>query len=712
VSGSNVEFQTLSTTNGTWTGGTISSFSYQWQRCSGTCSNITGATSSQYTTGAADVGDTVQVVVTASNAGGSASDTSAPNETYADWSGNSRTATGLTPNGQAPLVNAQGGPISSAYSVDFQGSSYIQSVPSVSLSGSYTVEAWVKTTSSTTDMAVFGTRGPSDFSFDMQLVPKSIYAACPTTNCIHSDIGNGTSWLSTAADSNATFTYSTGTWYHLAEVVTPTSYTLYVNGVNVGSGTYASSTPLLYDSSHYFNIGQYGGNNNYFNGDIADVAVSPSALTPTQVQTDASAIYQSAYDTDVASHSPSLYYKLSDWAPIVVAPPTTGTPVPAISGSTVEPSTLSSTAGTFGGGAAATAYQWQRCNSTCSNISGATTNTYTTSASDVGDTIQLIVTASNNNGKVSETSAATSLITGPSHTQTIDNPNSLNAVSCVPATTDCVASDSQGNAFYSTNVSATAAATWSTWTGPGTSPSEAVTCPTTSLCLLAAGSDSGFGGNLYYATSFGGAWSLAYSPAYGVDAISCVSSSFCVDGQDNLGYFRYSTSPASSSWTLEQQGSATQTGVFCVSTSFCAMADNAGNVHVAISTSQIESASWTLSDVDGTSVLNGVACTSTTSCVVVDNSGNAISLAINGLGTATATKHNIDGTNSLTAVTCTTGSVCVAVDNVGNVFLSSNAGESWAKVLSLSDKLTSVACSSSSLCVAADTTGNLIAFQG
>jgi hypothetical protein len=116
--------------------------------------------------------------------------------------------------------------------------------------------------------------------------------------------------------------------------------------------------------------------------------------------------------------------------------------------------------------------------------------------------------------------------------------------------------------------------------------------------------------------------------------------------------------------------------------------------------------------VDGTSVLNGVACTSTTSCVVVDNSGNAISLAINGLGTATATKHNIDGTNSLTAVTCTTGSVCVAVDNVGNVFLSSNAGESWAKVLSLSDKLTSVACSSSSLCVAADTTGNLIAFQG
>jgi hypothetical protein len=56
--------------------------------------------------------------------------------------------------------------------------------------------------------------------------------------------------------------------------------------------------------------------------------------------------------------------------------------------------------------------------------------------------------------------------------------------------------------------------------------------------------------------------------------------------------------------------------------------------------------------------------------------------------------------------------VCVAVDNVGNVFLSSNAGESWAKVLSLSDKLTSVACSSSSLCVAADTTGNLIAFQG
>jgi hypothetical protein len=294
----------------------------------------------------------------------------------------------------------------------------------------------------------------------------------------------------------------------------------------------------------------------------------------------------------------------------------------------------------------------------------------------------------------------------PSFTQTIDSGNSLNAVTCVPGSTDCVASDSKGNAFYATNVSATGAATWNTWSGPGTSPSWAVDCPTTTLCLLADGTDEVNGGNLYYATSLGGAWTLAYSPAYGVDAISCASSSFCVDGQDNFGYFRYSTTPASTSWTLEEQGSAKMNGVFCLSSSFCAIVDSVGDIHVATTTSQIESSSWTVTDVNGTSPLNAVACTSTTSCLAVDGAGNVLNLTIESNGAATVTKQNIDGTNSLTAITCTTGSTCVTVDNAGNVFVSTNNGTNWTKQYTLGDKLTSVSCSSTSLCTTTDTTGN------
>lgn len=68
--------QTLSTTNGTWTGGTPTSYTYQWQYYQGGLwANIGGATSSTWVVtvaGAVNVGDNIKCVVTASNSGGSA----------------------------------------------------------------------------------------------------------------------------------------------------------------------------------------------------------------------------------------------------------------------------------------------------------------------------------------------------------------------------------------------------------------------------------------------------------------------------------------------------------------------------------------------------------------------------------------------------------------------------------------------------------------
>src|ERR1700686_4285589 len=88
------------------------------------------------------------------------------------------------------------------------------------------------------------------------------------------------------------------------------------------------------------------------------------------------------------------------------------------------------------------------------------------------------------------------------YTQTISAGNSLSAVSCVPGSTDCVISESNGNAFYATNVSATAEATWSSWSGPA-SPNWAVACPASTLCMFAAGKtvEKTEGGNMYYAGS-------------------------------------------------------------------------------------------------------------------------------------------------------------------------------------------------------------------
>jgi streptogramin lyase len=389
------------------------------------------------------------------------------------------------------------------------------------------------------------------------------------------------------------------------------------------------------------------------------------------------------------------------------------TEVPKISGSTVAGVRLAVSNGKWSGGPITYGYQWESCDSggKCTSIAGANNANYTPTSGDVGHTLVALVTATNGGGSTVTASTASTVVTAGGITQSVDSGNSLNAVSCIPGTTDCVASDSKGNAFYATNVSATSTASWNAWSGPaGVSPSEAVACPTTSLCLLADGSDSGYGGNMYYAKSLGGAWTLAYAPSYGVDAISCSSASFCVDGQDGFGYFRYSTSPASTSWTLESQGSATMKSAFCLSSSFCAIADSVGTVHVATSTAQVESSSWTTTNVDGTSALNGVACTSTTSCLAIDGAGNVLNLAIAGGGGATASKHNIDGANSLTAITCT-GSTCVVVDNKGNVFTSANSGETWTERYQFKDNMTSVSCSSSTLCVTVDTAGSTAAFN-
>lgn len=71
ISGTAQSGQTLTANTGTWTG--APSFSYQWKRGA---SNISGATGSTYVATDTDVGSTLAVVVTGSNAGGSISATS------------------------------------------------------------------------------------------------------------------------------------------------------------------------------------------------------------------------------------------------------------------------------------------------------------------------------------------------------------------------------------------------------------------------------------------------------------------------------------------------------------------------------------------------------------------------------------------------------------------------------------------------------------
>jgi hypothetical protein len=79
IGGTAREGQTLTASNGSWSNNPTK-FAYQWQRCNASgasCANITSATNKTYTVAAADADNTLRVVVTASNADGQASATSA-----------------------------------------------------------------------------------------------------------------------------------------------------------------------------------------------------------------------------------------------------------------------------------------------------------------------------------------------------------------------------------------------------------------------------------------------------------------------------------------------------------------------------------------------------------------------------------------------------------------------------------------------------------
>ena len=95
----------------------------------------------------------------------------------------------------------------------------------------------------------------------------------------------------------------------------------------------------------------------------------------------------------------------------------TNTAPPSISGSAVTGKTMTAQPGTWIGTQPITyKYQWQRCDKSgtgCSDIAGATTNTYLVGSSDQGSTLRVRVTASNSAGSSSATSAQTSVVTAP-----------------------------------------------------------------------------------------------------------------------------------------------------------------------------------------------------------------------------------------------------------------------------------------------------------
>jgi hypothetical protein len=96
--------------------------------------------------------------------------------------------------------------------------------------------------------------------------------------------------------------------------------------------------------------------------------------------------------------------------------PSNTTP-PTISGTPQTGSQLSASTGTWAGTTPITyTYKWSRCDTnggSCSDVSGATSQTYNLQQVDVGTTLRVNVTATNSDGSANLTSVPTAAITAP-----------------------------------------------------------------------------------------------------------------------------------------------------------------------------------------------------------------------------------------------------------------------------------------------------------
>ena len=115
------------------------------------------------------------------------------------------------------------------------------------------------------------------------------------------------------------------------------------------------------------------------------------------------------------------------------------TSAPTISGSVIENQTLTANEGTWTNQPTAFAYQWLRCDvagNACIEIGGATTKTYKLLAADIGKTMRVRISGSNNDGATAVTSGQTATVAsdGPAGAVKLPNGETSIPVSSVSTT--------------------------------------------------------------------------------------------------------------------------------------------------------------------------------------------------------------------------------------------------------------------------------------
>ncbi len=367
---------TLTASNGSWNP-VATSYTYQWQHChySGSpCTDISGATASTYVVQSGDYGQKIQIVVTAHNAYGIGSATSAQ--------------TGLV--GRPPL-NTGGLPAISGMAREGQTltastGSWTESPTSYS----YQWRICDGTGSGCFDVSN-PSANPNTFSLAIRdIVGATIRVVVTATNAYGS--GSATSVQTAVVDTGApintalpTITGSPG----VGQTLTASN----------GSWNPAATLPYSYEWQH--------------------------CSVPGGVCTSISGAYLGTYVPQAADVGSTIRVIVTAWNDYgsggatstktgIVGYPPVNTALPSISGTAQVGQFLTAAHGTWTNSPTGYSYQWRRCDSSGANCENTSTgsSTYSIQDADYQHTIRVIVTASNTYGGTSATSDPTAVVVG------------------------------------------------------------------------------------------------------------------------------------------------------------------------------------------------------------------------------------------------------------------------------------------------------------
>ncbi len=383
VQGTAAGGETLTASPGSWTGTPTITFAYEWQRCDTLGENCASlATGDTYVTVAADLDHTLVVVVTATNAGGDAAATSPPSAV-------------IQPTG-APPQNIDL-PTLTGFAVDGE-----------TLTGA--PGTWTGSDPVGLAYQWLGCTEPD-------LVCTAVPDATTDTYLIRSaDVGQHLVFQVTGSDIGGTTTAASAPTDVVVGVAPASSSPPVVTGAPVdGSvlaatpGDWTGTTPMTFD----YEWQRCDGTTCVAVGTDPTYTLSPDDFGFV-LQVAATATNASGTAGPVTSEPTGT---------VTAAAPENIT-APSISGTATEGSTLTALVGTWTGTVPVTfTYQWQRCaGATCTDATaaGLTDPGYVVVLEDVGDTLLVIVTASNIAGDVSVPSQPTDPVggTSPSPTST------------------------------------------------------------------------------------------------------------------------------------------------------------------------------------------------------------------------------------------------------------------------------------------------------